>query len=208
MRILAALVVVSAVALADEYEDIVAEVVAGRLERARDLATAHVGRLPADKALRGLRDAIGVALEARDLQRTQGYDAAIARLGNNLDHWLLAEAFAEACRWGGREEHGVQRLRASGLSLEQRIRPELDLLHAMLRFQEMEWRASAAKAELAQRGVQWAQLDEWIRVARDELEKRVALRGRGTRAGWLALGGAVVMLGAWGLLMRGRARGR
>jgi hypothetical protein len=206
MRFAVALLLLGAVVRADEYEDVVNEVVAGRLERARDMAATYVQRLPADKGLAALHAAVVTAIEARDLQRAQGYGAAIDYLDARLDHWLLAEAFAETCRWGGREARGVERLRSSGLALEERIRPELDLLHAQLRHKELESRAREAKAELAKKGIDWPLLDEWIRIAGEEAALRAGLRGRGTRAGWLALGGAVAMLGAWALLMRAAKR--
>jgi hypothetical protein len=81
---------------------------------------------------------------ARDLQRAQGYAAAIDYLERDLSHAVLAVAYAEACKWGGAELRGIDGLRRSTLPLELRLYPELDLLAQLRRYDEIASRAREA----------------------------------------------------------------
>ena len=114
---------------------------------------------------------------ARDLQRAEGYTAAVRYLEQNLTHWKLAEAFGETCLWSGREEHGLATLRACNLTLMARIVPELTLLARLHRYDEVIARANEAKQSM-----DWKALDRWVVYGKREAELRANLNGQKERA--------------------------
>lgn len=143
---------------------------------------------PENKVLKEQR-AVALRGQARGLQRADGYDAAIAFLERNLEHWLLAQAYGETCLWAGREEDGVKVLRSCGLPLADRIVPELQLLWHLRRYDEL-----VARAREAARTVKWGVLKEWEEFGKEEAAARARLLGGATRGGRAALTALVVIL--------------
>jgi len=192
MRTLALLLSMASALFADEADAIAARLRTAlrqeRFQAALEQADAALARFPGDATMRYRRAEAIVGL-ARDLQRAKGYPAAIARLEPELTDPFLAQAYAEACLWGGQELRGVAHLRASALPVRQRILPEFLLLKQLRRFDELAARA-AETGETA-----WA---EW---AEERMRLQERLRGRGRR-GWIvaAAAFAALVLGALVLL--------
>ncbi|MFQ5843542.1 MAG: hypothetical protein ACE5JG_00985 [Planctomycetota bacterium] len=194
MRWAAALLLLAAAAGAAEDEAnaaarVRAELGPDQFDRALLLADAALRERPGSPVLRGLR-AEAVRGIARELQRVEGYDAAVKYLEDHLSHALLAEAYGATCAWAGREERGIRRLRRSVLPVAQRLRPELHLLALLGRYDEAAERAGAAGD------------GEWEAFARREAALRARLDGRARRGARVALAALAALLGAAALLFR------
>lgn len=125
-----------------------------------------------------------VAGIARDLQRAEGYAAALDYLEPRLDHAHLTDRFAEICMWAGEEERAIRALRVSPVALQDRIRAELEMMRSLGRFEEAARRAAA---------VGW---DEAASYYGEVARHRARLRGRARRAVWVALVGGLAILAA------------
>lgn len=149
-----------------------------RFEEARRIVEK---RLLDDPQNRVLKEQWAVALrgQARDLQRVDGYGAAIALLEENLAHRLLAEVYGETCLWAGREEEGVLVLRRCGLPLADRIVPELQLLGHLRRYDELVARAVEASRTVPRDEV--AKCLAWEQYGREESAMRKRLLSGATR---------------------------
>ncbi len=159
-----------------------------RFEEARRIVEERLRNAPDNEVLKE-QWAVAVRGQARDLQRADGYDAAIAFLEKNLAHRLLAQAYGETCLWAGREEHGVKVLRRCGLPIADRIHPELRLLAQLRRYDEI-----VERAREAARTVKWAALKEWEEFGKEEAAARARLLAGATRGGKAALTALVVIL--------------
>lgn len=126
---------------------------------------------------------------ARDLQRTQGYPAAIAYLERHLDHPVTAWAYARTCIWGGEERRGIDGLRESGLPPADTIPGEVELLSQLRRYDEVVQRASLLEAEYPA----WAH--DWTQWAGKAAEQRERLEERARRAAWVTAVGGLVFVG-------------
>lgn len=139
---------------------------------------------PEHGLLRYMR-AQAIAGLARDLQRTEGYLAALDYLEPRLDHAHLTDRFAEICMWAGEEERAIRALRASPVALPDRIRSELEMMRSLGRFEDAARRAAA---------VGW---DEAAKYYDEVARHRARLTGRARRAVWVALvGGLLILLAA------------
>jgi hypothetical protein len=129
-----------------------------------------------------------VAGLARDLQRSEGYAAALDYLEPRLDHPHLTDRFAEICLWAGQEERAIRVLRASPVALRDRIRAELEMMRSLGRFEEASRRA---------RAVGW---EEAAKYYGEVASHRARLTGRVQRAVWVAVVGGLLILAAAGAL--------
>ncbi len=152
-----------------------------RFEEARRIVEERLRNAPDNEVLKE-QWAVAVRGQARDLQRADGYDAAIAFLEKNLAHRLLAQAYGETCLWAGREEHGVKVLRRCGLPIADRIHPELRLLAQLRRYDEIVKRAREAART------------DWEEFGKEEAALRARLLGGITRGFRAALTALVVIL--------------
>ena len=131
---------------------------------------------------------------ARDLQRSQGYGAALDYLETRLNHPVLAWSYARTCLWGGEELRGIEHLRASGLPPGDTIPGELELLSQLRRYDEVVSRASLLESDYPA----WA--GDWIQWAGGEAARRARLERRARRAAWVAaVGGLAFLAGALAL---------
>ncbi|MHC4973388.1 MAG: hypothetical protein ACYTG3_13755 [Planctomycetota bacterium] len=153
-----------------------------RAEKALEESTAD-----SNGVLRYMR-AQAVAGLARDLQRAEGYAAALDYLEPRLDHPHLTDRFAATCMWAGEEERAIRALRASPVALRDRIRAELEMMRSLGRFEEASRRA---------RAVGWNEAAEYYAEVADH---RARLTGRARRAVWVALVGGLLILAAAGAL--------
>ncbi len=184
MRATAAILLVAAWASAQEQSPRLRANAALREERFHDAL-----RL-ADDALRenendtfaGEVRAEAIAGLAREAQRKKGYAAALAILEPEIAHPRTAWFFAQTCIWAGREEWGLDVLARAKLSQKERAYREGELLYYLGRLEEA---ADVARA---------AGLDDWW--YRDQADLRVRFAARTRRAGWLAVGMALLILGA------------
>lgn len=182
LRGLVVLLLAAAGALADEAA------VRAALDRedfaaALEQAEAALRATPKSGLLRYMR-AQAIAGLARDLQRREGYAAALDYLEPRLDHAHLTDRFAEICMWSGEEERGIRALRGSPVALRDRIRAELELMRSLGRFEDAAQRAAA---------VGW---DDAAKYYAEVARHRTRLRGRARRAVWVALVGALGILAA------------
>ncbi len=146
-----------------------------RFQEARRVVEKRLRDDPNNKVLKE-QWAVAVRGQARDLQRADGYDAAIAFLEKNLAHKVLAWAYGETCLWAGREAEGVKVLRGCGLPLAERIVPELQLLWRLRRYDEL-----IARAQAASKTVPGNEVAAWEKFGRDESAMRKRLLSGATR---------------------------
>ena len=182
MRGLTVVLVLALAALADEgavREALDSEDFETALARAETL----LKKTPDHGPLRYMR-AQAIAGIARDLQRTEGYAAALDYLEPRLTHPHLTDRFAETCLWAGQEERAIRALRASSVALRDRIRMELEMMRSLGRFEEASERA---------RAVGW---DEAAVIYGEDAAYRARLASRATRAVWVAVAAGVVILAA------------
>jgi hypothetical protein len=125
---------------------------------------------------------------ARDLQRAQGYAAALDYLEPRLNHPHLTDRFGDICMWAGQEERAIRALRASPVALRDRIRAELEMMRSLGRFEEASRRA---------RAVGWEDAATYYGKT---ASRRARLAGRATRAVWVAAVGGFLILAAAGAL--------
>jgi len=184
------LLVLAAVAAAQDREDPVRVALdAGHFAEALALAEAALAERP-DDLLRYQR-AQAINGIARGLRREKGYVAAIDYLEPRLDHVEVLRSYAACCLWGGEEERGLRAIRAAAaVTAGERLGAELWLLTMQYRYEEAAEVAHAAG---------WPEWESW---ARDEAALRGRLHARARRAGWIAVAGAVLLLGGWALLRR------
>jgi len=178
-RALLALLLLAAAALAGEDAAAAAARVrtlldAGRPVEALPAAEAALAAHPGDKLLSLLRAQATCGI-AQELQRAEGYEAAIDWLEPRLDHWVIAEAYANACLWGGEEERGLAGLAACAVPEDQRAGAEMRLLQYLYRYDEA--------AALARR-VGWPEAEAW---ALEQAAPRARLHARARRALKVAL---------------------
>ena len=189
MRCLSLLLLAAAAAFADEAavrEALEREDFGVALTRA-EAALKEVSREEAKGPLRYMR-AQAVAGLARDLQRAEGYAAALDYLEPRLDHPHLTDRFAATCMWAGQEERAIRALRASPVALRDRIRAELEMMRSLGRFEAASQRA---------RAVGWNEAAKYYAEVADH---RARLKGRARRAVWVALVGGLLILAAAGAL--------
>jgi len=117
----------------------------------------------------------------REVQRAEGYGAALRMLEKRLDDWQAADTYARLCAWGGEEERGLEVLQHCSLPENVRVWARSDLLFAMGRFRE-----AADAGRLAGKDPAWV---EWA-AEQAALRERLAARGR--RA--LRISGAALVL--------------
>jgi len=175
MRVLTVILALAAAVVADDGQAARDELAAAEQALAADPGNALLQRSWA-KAARAV---------ARVLQRAEGYPAAMDFLETRLTHALTIEAYGEACLWGGQEERALKRIQAAReIPIRDRIKPELQLLYDLRRYDEAARRA---------REVGWK---EWADWAKKEAAMRDRLLGRGVRAYWVAAIAFVVMAAA------------
>ncbi len=150
-------------------------------------AEAALQATPDHGLLRYMR-AQAIAGLARDLQRAEGYAAALDYLEPQLDHAYLTDRFAEICMWAGQEQRAIRALRASPVPLRDRIRAELEMMRSLGRFEDASHRAAA---------VGW---DEAARYYDEVARHRARLTGRARRAVWVTVVGGLAILAAAGAL--------
>ena len=119
---------------------------------------------------------------AREAQREKGYGAALAILEPEVGHPRTAWFFSQTCIWAGREEWGLEVLARAKLSQKERAYNEGDLLYYLGRLEEAAEVARAAGLD-----------DRWYR---DQADLRAGFAAQTRRAGWLAAGMALLILGA------------
>ena len=149
-----------------------------RFQEARRVAEQRLRDDPDNKVLKE-QWAVALRGHARDLQRAEGYDAAIAFLEKNLAHRVLAWAYGETCLWAGREAEGVQVLRGCGLPVAERIVPELQLLWRLRRYDELIARAREASRTVPEDEA--AKCLAWEKFGREESAMRKRLLSGATR---------------------------
>ncbi|MGQ0613039.1 MAG: hypothetical protein ACT4PV_04785 [Planctomycetaceae bacterium] len=107
----------------------------------------------------------------REVQRGEGYGAALRMLEEHLDDWRAADTYARLCAWGGEEERGIDVLERCALPENVRRWARSDLFLAMGRFQEA-----------ADEGRRAGKDSAWVEWARQQAALRERLRARGVRA--------------------------
>lgn len=185
MRTAAVVFLLALCCRAEDWDEISAAVNGERFEHALRLADAARETGKKDGKLAWLR-AKAVVGVARDLQRANGYPAALDYLELHLDHELSAYWYGQTCGWAGAELRGIQALRSSVLDPALRLNPELSLLGLLRRYEEIIDRAQEVGGEEA------ASWGEW---ASKEAALRDRLAGRARRA-WTILVGALLVFGA------------
>lgn len=156
----------------EQFADALALVESGEGDRFRDLR---------NRAIRGV---------SRDLQRAEGYGAAIDYLEPRLETRFLVDHYVEACLWGGQEDRALRTIVALPKEFRERCAAaEFQIYLARLDFATLEKRASE---------VNWV---EWVDYAREQRLLREGFVAHTSRAWvvfWVALGlmtGAVTL--AW-----------
>jgi len=156
---------------------------AGEHERALALAGEGLRAAPHDGVLQYLQAQARCGV-ARDLQRTEGYAAAVASLEPHVgSHALVAHAYARTALWAGEEERALRVLAAAVPDPKDRVDFELELLGHLRRYREVAKRARAVGWE---DGAIWAE-------KRADLQDR--LEARAHRGRVVAGVAAIVLLG-------------
>lgn len=141
-----------------------------------------------------VRDGV-VKGHARDLQRADGYAAALRFLEPRLESAAIIDHYVEVCIWGGEEERGLEQVgRLSGAMQQFSRFPELQLHWVRLDFDAM---ARVAREE------GW---DDWAAYAEKQGALRRRFAERAERGWWVALWAALAMGGGC-LLLRKLAPG-
>ena len=135
-----------------------------------------------DRAVQGM---------ARDLQRAEGYDAALRFLEERLESRAIIDCYTETCIWAGEEPRGLDRVR--------RLDPALAHAGSYAEFQLLWARLDFAAIERRAREVDWPEWEQW---AREQQAKRDRFASRAARAWWVALGAAALLAGGCAILFR------
>jgi hypothetical protein len=172
------------------YEQIVELLENGKFEAATEQIALLEQAQPKHAELSALRQQAAVGV-ARNLQRQDGYGAALDYLESRLEGRTIVQAYSETSVWAGAEQRGLETMRRLPKALRhQCAREELNLYWALHDFVGMEQRA---------REVEWP---EWIEFARNQGALRERFDGRTRRAWWVAGVGAALLAGGCLLLDR------
>jgi len=148
----------------------------GKPADAKRIAERVLADNPGNRHAANLR-AEAVNMLARERIRQGGYDAGIAYLETELGHPYTAWYFTACCLWAGREEYGLETLRASSIDSVDRADNEVELLTYLGRIAEAA--DVLRKADGTPERVAWLE----TRTA-----TRARLAGYADRAVWLVLG--------------------
>lgn len=123
---------------------------------------------------------------AQQLQRREGYQAALAFLEADLSDPVLATQYMYTAIWAGEEERALERLRSVGAAPDL----ELPLLWHLGRFRAGAERARETDSE------------EWVVWFEEQAARRERIADRTRLAAWVAAIGAAAIAGLALLLFR------